>query len=152
MADCLQILKQLLLALIVICPTLSLPSYDFRQGADATVLFQHTLRTDGSSFSCELFTINSELPFYTNGNLQPDNLEKDQRERFAVDVSKRGRTVDIILKLEDMQEKDGGVYILSLREITDRIVRTHIYDAFLNVFVPPPTATCEVHPLHPWVW
>ena len=146
MAVCVTILQLSLWALILASSSVSLSSYNFRQEANVTVIFQHTLSQDDSSFECELFTLDSTLPFYTNGCLRPDNLKTGHEERFSVDIFQEGRTVSIVLQIVDVQVQDGGFYILSLRKNTDGVFRSYIFDAHINVIVPPGPAECAMQP------
>ena len=146
MAVCFTILQLSLWALILASSSVSLSSYDFRQGENVTVLFQHTLNQDDSSFECELFTLDSTLPFYTNGNLRHENLKTGQGERFSVHIFQEIRTVNIVLQVLDVQVQDGGVYILSLRENNDGVLRSYIFDAHIYVIVPQGPAECAMEP------
>ena len=146
MAACHTILQFSLWALILVSSIVSIPSHDFRQGESETVLFQHTLSHDNSSFEYELFTLDSTLPFHTSGYLRPENLKTGQRDRFFVEIVKERRTVIIVLRILDVEVQDGGIYILSLRENTDGFFKNYIFDADIKVIVPSGPADCAIQP------
>ena len=131
-----------LIILVNIQPACSLENYEYREGTNAIINFLLELEYSTEDVAFEMFTLNSEQPFYTNNELNPDALLPEQQGRFNVTSSKSGRDLTVNLTIYKIQKTDEGVYILIVQEMNDEI-REHILDANLEVILPG-LAECSV--------
>ena len=140
-----QHLFYVLLCINLLTQAPGLETYIFRKGTNASVTFIHVLSGPNSSYSSELFTLDSQFPFYGNGMLHTNILRPAQQSRFSVflhDHTERNLTV--ILIIENIEKIDENVYILTIRENTDGIFQNFIYDAYLSIHLPPGIAQCSL--------
>ena len=122
-----------------------LETYIFPKGTNASVAFIHILSGPNSSYSSELFTLDSQFPFYGNGMLHTNILRPAQQSRFCVFLDDhRERNLTVILIIENIEKIDENVYILTIRENNDGIFQNFIYDAYLSVHLPPGIAQCSL--------
>ena len=139
---------RLLLHCFVACfslRVLALQSYSASQGSNATITFHHTTRDIESTYFLEFFRLDSTHPFFSTNGLQLDHLHPSQRGRFKVNIQQVDKNVTISLNVNHVEEIDESVYILSIREeISDVLIRNHIYDAYLEVNLPPGNAQCKI--------
>ena len=131
-----------LIILVNIQPACSLENYDYREGTNALIDFSLELEPSTVNVAFEMFTLNSEQPFYTNNELNPDALQLEQHGRFNVTSSQSGRDLTVNLIIDKIQKTDEGVYILIVQEMNDE-KREHILDANLEVILPG-LAECSV--------
>ena len=121
----------------------ALKNYRFREGSDASIDFSLEIQKTSTEIRFEMFTLNSEHPFYTNRELNPSALQPDQQERFQVTHSQRDRNFTATLIINNIQENDKGVYILIVQEGNGQ-TEDHILDANVDVITPPGKAECRV--------
>ena len=133
----------LILTLIVVFQqTYALESYRFNKGTNVSIDFTHQL--DGSYLACELFNLDTPRPFYVNKQIDPTALRPDQQGRFNVTTVNNGTHLRVTLHIEEIQENDSNVYILTIREIKDGVPIDYIMDAHITVIHPPGKATCHI--------
>ena len=109
------------------------------------MVFRHKLREANSTYICEIFRLDSNRPFYTNGMINQNNLRPSQQGRFGIFIERKQENVTIELRISNVQKNDENVYILTLNEGSTEKVTNFIYDGYLVVSIPPSTAECQVH-------
>ena len=110
-----KLLLQVIIILVVIWLISALDNYQFNEGINASINF--TLELEYSLVAFEMFTLNSEQPFYTNKALNPLALLPDQRGRFKVGSFQTGSNFTVQLNISNIQQMDEGVYIVIVQEI-----------------------------------
>ena len=135
--------SQLLLTLMVVSQlTYALESYRFNKGSNVSIDFAYQL--DGSYLACELFSLDTPHPFYVNKQIDPTALRSDQQGRFSATTVINGTYLRVTLHIEEIQESDSNVYILTIRETKYGELVDHIMDAQIRVIHPPGKATCHI--------
>ena len=115
--------------------TYALESYRFNKGSNASIDFTHQL--DGSYIvACELFSLDTPHPFYVNKQIDPTALRSDQQGRFSATTVNNGTHLRVKLHIEEIQEKDSNVYILTIRETKNGVPIDYIMDAQITVMQP----------------
>ena len=111
--------------------------------SNATIEFQQKLDST-ADVSCELFSLRETRPFYLHGKIDQSALLSNQHGRFMVTTERPGDVFKAILSIQEVQEEDRGVYVLSLRERKSGKVTDHIKDAYVDVILPMGEARCSV--------
>ena len=132
------------ISLDILPSSASVPTYEFRQGRNASITFAQALDNSSSTVTCELFSLDRTSPFYVHGRINQMVLRPDQQDRFSVSVKNDRGNFTAIFNIREIQKNDVGVYILSLREISGRQMKDHILDAYVDVRTPPGRADCNV--------
>ena len=116
--------------------------YRFNEGESKSVDFTHQL--DGSYLACELFSLDTPHPFYVNKQIDPTALRPDQQGRFNVKTFNNATHLRVTLLIEEIQENDSNVYILTIRETKNGVPIDYIMDAQITVMQPPHEAKCNI--------
>ena len=129
-------------------PTLahSLETYSFQEKNNATFHFNHELSNEFRQYNCEIFSLNSNHPFYVNGDVDQTSLRPEQRGRFLVRIAKARTNVTVSVYIREIVKTDAGVYIVTIRETIADKFKDSIYDAYIKVNPVPPKPDCEIYP------
>ena len=145
--DCLQRFVVSSLTVVMCIPTLNhaFTTYSFLENTNATFHFNHELSNEFCQYNCEIFSLNSNHPFYVNGDVDQTSLRPEQRGRFLVRIAKAGTNVTVSVYIREIIKIDIGVYVVTIRETIADKFEDSIYDADIKVTRVPPKAECVVH-------
>ena len=110
--------------------------------SNVSISFLHKL-SNSANYMYELFTLNQERPFCSDGQIDQTALQPGQYDRFAVNDTRAGSNLNVTLFIFDAQDIDTGVYILALKETSGQTTN-HIYDAYLKIWKPAGKANCTI--------
>ena len=141
--DLVTVVKIMSVVLATSTIALALEVHSVRHGENASITFSADV--NGYAAVCELFSLSAARPFYVHERVDPTILRPDQRDRFDVSVPEKSeKHLRVTLMISNVQVDDGGVYVLSVRETKDEQASDYIYDAYVDVVVPPGKAECNV--------
>ena len=121
----------ILTTLLVFIPiSSSLESYKFYKGTNASFSF-NLKQSINTTVTLEFFTLNSDIPFYVNDEIDHRALRPEQHGRFKV-LKNGGENFTVTLSIQNIQEIDSEVYVLCAREVQNGKTTDYIHDAYVN--------------------
>ena len=133
---------------VLVLSMVNLPrEYKFISGHEEAVTFYHTLKSDDSSFSFEIYAteVSSKVEFCENGTINSQGLAPGQTDRFSVHVNRAGSNIRIKIAITAVQNMDKGVYVLAIHEDNAAYAQINsLYTAIVKVITLVEKAKCWV--------